>query len=47
LSEIGEVFVVGEDLDGEGRAMEVMSPGFKGPDDCEEFSVVDIIVSFC
>jgi len=46
LSEVGEVFVVGKDLDGEGRAMEVVSPGFKGMDDSEEFAVIDIIVSF-
>ena len=47
LSEVGEVFVVGKDLDREGRAVEVMSPGFKGADDGEEFAIIDIIVSFC
>jgi len=47
LSEVGEVFVVGKDLDWERRAVEVVSPGFKGTDDGEEFAVIDIIVSFC
>jgi len=39
--------VVGKDLDWERRAMEVVSPGFKGADDSEEFAVIDIVVSFC
>ena len=47
LSEVGEVFVVGKDLDWEWGAMEVVSEGFKGADDSEEFAVIDIIVSFC
>ena len=44
--EVGEVFVVSKDLDGEGESVEVMSPRLQGMDDCEEFSVVDVIVSF-
>ena len=32
-TEVGEVFVVGEDLDGEGGSMEVVSPRFQGTDD--------------
>jgi len=39
--------VVGKDLDWEWGAMEVVSPGFKGTDDGEEFVVIDIVVSFC
>ena len=27
--------------------MEVMSPGFESMDNCQEFMVVDIIISFC
>ena len=46
-AEIGEVFVVGEDLYGEQGSMEVVSPGFQGPDDGKEFSVINVIVSFC
>ena len=39
--------MVGKDLYWEGRAMEVVSPGFKGTDDGKEFAIVNIIVSFC
>jgi len=39
--------VVGKDLDREWRAVKVVSPGFKGADDSEEFAVIDIIVLFC
>ena len=46
-TEVGEVFVVGEDLDWEGGSMEVVSPRFQGSDDGEEFSVVNVIVPFC
>ena len=38
--------MISKDLDGEGGTMEVMSPGFEGMDDCQEFSVIDIIVPF-
>ena len=33
FAEVRQVFVIGEDLDGEGGAMEVMSPGFESMDD--------------
>ena len=46
-AEIGEVFVVGEDLYGEQGSVEVVLPGFQGPDDSKEFSVINVIVSFC
>ena len=46
LSEIGEVFMVSEDLDWGGGSKEIVSPGVQGSHDCEEFSVIDIIVSF-
>ena len=39
--------MIGENLDGEGGAVEVMSLGFEGMDDCQEFLVIDIIVLFC
>ena len=39
--------MVSEDLDGEGRSMEVMPPGLQGVDDCEEFLVIDVVVPFC
>ena len=46
LIEIYQVLVVGEDLDGEGGSVKVMSSGFQGVDDCEEFPVIDVIISF-
>ena len=46
LAEIGEVFVVGEDLHREGGAMEVVVPRFQGADDGEKFTIIDIIVAF-
>ena len=45
--EVGEVFVVGEDLDREGGSVEVVAPRFQGTDDGEEFSVVNVVVPFC
>ena len=44
--EVGEVFVVGEDLNGKWKSMEVMLPGLQSSDDSKEFSVVDVVVSF-
>ena len=38
--------MISKDLDGEGGTMEVMSPGFEGTDDGQEFTVIDIIVLF-
>ena len=38
--------MVGEDLDREGRSREVLSPCFKGVEDGEEFSVIDVVVTF-
>ena len=46
LAEVGEVFVVCENLYRERRAMEVVTPGFQGTDDRKEFSVIDVIISF-
>ena len=45
--EVGKVFMVSEDLYRERGSMEVVLPGFQGMDDGEEFSVIDVIVSFC
>ena len=38
--------MVSEDLDGEWGAIEVVSPGLQGTDDCEELLVIDVIVLF-
>ena len=46
LSEVHQVLVICKDLDRERGPMEVMSLGFQGTDDCEEFLVVDVIVPF-
>ena len=46
LAEIGEILVIHEDLDWKGRTIEVVLPRFQGTDDGEEFTVVDVIVSF-
>ena len=46
LTEVCQVLVICEDLDGEGGSMEVVPPGFQGTDDCKELSVVNVIVSF-
>ena len=47
LTEVCQVLVICEDLDGEGRSMKIVSPGFQSTDDCKEFPVVDVVVSFC
>ena len=39
--------MISENLDGEGGTVEVVSPGFEGMDDCQEFSIIDIIIPFC
>ena len=38
--------MIGENLNGKGGTMEVVSPGFEGTDDCQEFSIVDIVIPF-
>ena len=47
LSAVVESMCIGEDLHQKGGAMKVMAPEFKGTEDCKEFSIIDIIVSFC
>ena len=47
LTNVCQVLVVSEDLDGEGGTMEIMSPGFQGTNDGKELSVVDVVVAFC
>ena len=47
LTEVRQVLVIHEDLDGKWGPVEVMSPGFQGTDDGEELSVVDVVVAFC
>ena len=46
LMKVGKVFMVGEDLYQKGGAVEVVAPGFQGANDCQKFSVIDIIVAF-
>ena len=46
LTEIGKVLVIGEDLDREGRSVEIVAPGLQGTKDSEEFAVVDVVVTF-
>ena len=46
LTEIRQVLVICKDLYGERGAVEVVSPGLQGADDGEEFSVIDVVVSF-
>ena len=45
--EEGEVFVIGENLDKEWGAMKVVMPGFESTNNGEEFTIVDIVVTFC
>ena len=44
--EVCQVFVICEDLDGKGRTMEVVPPGFQGVDDGKELSVIDVVIAF-
>ena len=46
LSEIGKVFMVGEDLHRERRAMEVVPPRLQGANDSEKLAVIDIVIPF-
>ena len=47
FTEVSEVFMISENLDGKRRAMEVISPGFEGTDNCQQFVAIDIIILFC
>ena len=47
LTEVCQVLVVSEDLDGKRGTVEIVSPRLQGADDGKEFSVVDVIVVFC
>ena len=47
LTEVCQVLVVSKDLDGERGTMEVVPSGLQGADDGEEFTVINVIVSFC
>ena len=39
--------MVGEDLDGKGGAMKVMSPSFESTDNSKEFAAIYVVVTFC
>ena len=46
FAKIGQVFVVGEDLDGKWGAMKVVLPSFESRDNSKEFIVIYVIVMF-
>ena len=46
LSEVGQVFMVHEDVDRVWGAQEIVAPGVQGAHDCKQFSIIDIIISF-
>ena len=46
MAEVGKVFVVSEDLYGEGGAVEIMAPGLQGANDGEKFAVINIVIPF-
>ena len=47
LTEVRQVLVICEDLNGERGTVEVMSPRLQGMDDGKELPVVDVIIAFC
>src|SRR6267154_311183 len=46
-AKVKEVFMVSEDNDRVWVPFEVMAPSFQGSDNGKEFSIIDLIVSFC
>ena len=42
-----EIFMVSVDSDDMGGGQKDMSPGVKSVNNCKEFSVMDIVISFC
>ena len=42
-----KILVVSVNSDNVGGGEEDVSPGAKSVDDCEEFPVVDVVISFC
>ena len=46
LAEVGEVFVISEDLYREGGTVEIVVPRLQGANDHKEFAVIDIVVLF-
>ena len=47
MTEVHQVLVICEDLDGKGGSVEIVSPGFQSMDDREELLVIDVVVPFC
>ena len=45
LMEVGQVFVVGEDLYREGGTVKIVVPGFQGANDHKEFLVIDVVIA--
>ena len=46
-AEEGHVFMVSKDLNRKRGAMEIMTPCFESANDSKEFTIINIIVSFC
>ena len=45
--DVGQIFVIHDDRDGVRGSLEIMLPFREGENDSKEFSVVDVIISFC
>ena len=46
LTEVHQILMICEHLNGKRGAVEVVSPGLQGADDCEKFPVIDVIIAF-
>ena len=46
IFEVGQVLVIGDDGDRMGCTLNVLTPFSEGKDNCKEFPIVDVIVSF-
>ena len=46
LAEVGQVFMISEDLNWSGRAEEVMAPGIKYSHDNKQLPIIDVIIPF-
>ena len=44
--EVGQVLMIGNDSNRVRSTLDVLPPFREGKDDCEEFSIVDVVVSF-
>ena len=46
IFDVGQALVVGDDGNRVGRSLNILAPFSKGKNDCKEFSVIDVIISF-